>query len=176
LFHIDQENVLRCDVYVPQSQFAGIHEALDAAVTVPELPGRVFRAKVSRSSASLAQNSRSMLVEIDIPNDDGVLAPGLYVNVAFDIARTSPAVVVADATLIFDAKGLHVAIVTEDQRIRMAPVVVARDFGEKAELREGLKGGEALVMNPPPDLEDGQKVHVASGQSSRGQGGGKSKS
>jgi HlyD family secretion protein len=176
LFHIDLENVLRCDVYVPQSQFAGIHEALDAAVTVPELPGRVFRAKVSRSSASLAQNSRSMLVEIDIPNDDGVLAPGLYVNVAFDIARTSPAVVVADATLIFDAKGLHVAIVTEDQRIRMAPVVVARDFGEKAELREGLKGGEALVMNPPPDLEDGQKVHVASGQSSRGQGGGKSKS
>lgn len=181
LFHIDQENVLRCDVYVPQSQFAGIHDGLDAAVTVPELPGRVFRAKVSRSSASLAQNSRSMLVEIDIPNADGVLAPGLYVNVDFEIARTSPAVVVPDATLIFDASGLHVATVAQDDHIRMVPVVIARDFGEKAELRQGLKGGEALVMNPPPDLEDGQKVHVAGGRSSPdrkngGKNGGKSKS
>ena len=160
LFHIDREDVLRCEVYVPQSDFAGIRTGLAADVTVPELPGHVFRATVSRTSASLAQNSRSMLVEIDVANPDALLAPGLFVNVSFKINRTAPAVIVPDATLIFDAAGLHVATVTPDQRVRMVPIVIAHDFGEKAELREGLKGGEALVVNPPADLADGEKIHV----------------
>ncbi len=167
LFHIDQENVLRCEVYVPQSDFAGIRDGLEAEVTVPELPGRVFRAKVSRTSVSLAQNSRSMLVEIDVPNPDGALTPGLYVDVGFVLRDASPTVVIPDAALIFDAKGLRVATVTQDQRVRMVPIAIYRDFGEKAEIREGLKGGESLVVNPPSDLHDGETVHVlqAGGQS-----------
>ncbi len=159
LFHIDQEDVLRCQVYVPQSNFAGIHQGIEAEVTVPELPGRIFHAKVSRSSVSLAQNSRSMLVEVDLPNADGTLTPGLYVDVAF-VLRSSPTVMVPDAALIFDANGLRIATVTPEQRIHMAAVTIYRDLGEKAEIREGLKGGESLVLNPPSDLADGQKVHV----------------
>ncbi len=160
LFHIDQEDVLRCEVYVPQSEFAGIRDGIGAKVTVPELPGRVFRAKVSRTSVSLAQNSRSMLVEIDVPNPDGALTPGLYVDVAFVLQDAAPTVVVPDAALIFDAAGLRVATVTSEQRVRMVPITIYRDFGEKAEIRQGLAGKEALVVNPPADLHDGQKVHV----------------
>ncbi len=160
LFHIDREDILRCEVYVPQSHFAGIHDGLEANVTVPELPNRVFHGKVSRTSAALAQNSRSMLVEIDIPNPDRQLAPGLFVDVSFKLGQSAPIVVVPDAALIFDAAGLHVASVTEQNTIRMLPISITRDLGEKAELRDGLKGGEQLVINPPPDLENGQKVHV----------------
>lgn len=175
LFHVDQEDVLRCEVYVPQSDFAGIHDGIDTRVTVPELPGRVFRAKVSRTSVSLAQNSRSMLVEIDVPNPDGALTPGLYVDVAFVLQNASPTIVVPDAALIFDAGGLRVATVTPDQRVRMVAITIYRDFGEKAEIRQGLKGGESLVVNPPADLEDGQKVHVVGG-GNKGQPAAKSKS
>ncbi len=178
LFHIDQEDVLRCEVYVPQSDFAGIRKGIDARVSVPELPGRQLRAKVSRTSVSLAQNSRSMLVEIDVPNPDGVLTPGLYVDVAF-VLQSMPVVVVPDAALIFDAAGLRVATVTSDQKIHMAPITIYRDFGEKAEIRQGLKGGEPLVVNPPADLADGQKVHVVGntgGDGSKGEAGAKSKS
>ena len=160
LFHIDQEDVLRCQVYVPQSDFAGIHAGLAAEVTVPELPDHVFRATVSRTAASLAQNSRSMLVEIDIQNKAGLLAPGLFVSVSFRIDRPAAIVVIPDAALIFDAGGLHVATVTQDERIRMIPIVIAHDFGESAELRRGLRGGEKLVVNPPADLADGEKIHV----------------
>ncbi len=159
LFHIDQENVLRCEVYVPQSRFAGIHSGIAARISVPELPGRIFRAKVSRTSVSLAQNSRSMLVEIDVPNADGVLRPGLYVDVAF-VLESAPTMLVPDAALIFDAAGLRIATVTPEQRIHMTAVTIYRDLGEKAELRDGLRGGELLVVNPPVDLADGQKVHV----------------
>ena len=177
LFHIDQEDVLRCEVYVPQSNFAGIRAGIDARISVPELPGRQFRAKVSRTSVSLAQNSRSMLVEIDVPNPDGVLTPGLYVDVAF-MLQSTPVVVVPDAALIFDAGGLRVATVTSDQKIHLTPITIYRDFGEKAEVRQGLKGGEQLVVNPPADLADGQKVHVVgdTGDGGKGQTGAKSKS
>ena len=177
LFHIDQEDVLRCEVYVPQSNFAGIRDGIDARITVPELPGQVFRAKVSRTSVSLAQNSRSMLVEIDVPNPDGALTPGLYVDVAFVLRNASESVVVPDSALVFDAGGLRVATVTPDQKVRMVAITIYRDYGEKAEVRQGLKGGEQLVVNPPSDLRDGQKVHVVSDAGGKnGQPGAKSKS
>ena len=160
LFHIAREDVLRCQVYVPQSDFAGIRPGLRADVTVPELSSRTFQATVSRTSASLTQNARTMLVEVDIANPDGLLAPGLFVNVAFKVAHARPVVVVPDAALIFDAAGLHVAVASADGRVHMTPIVIAHDFGEKAELREGLRGGESLVVNPPSDLAEQQRIHV----------------
>ena len=70
---------------------------------------------------------------------------------------------------------------TKQQTVRMLPISIIRDLGEKAELREGLKGGEQLVINPPPDLENGQKVHVirsaqTSSEAGAPHGGTKSKS
>ncbi len=158
--HIDQETTLRCQVYVPQSQFAGIHVGLPAHVTVPELPGQVFKAVVSRSSVSLAQNSRSLLVEVDIDNREGRLAPGLFVTVGFDIQRSMPAVIIPDAALIFDQEGLHVAVVDKDSKVAMRPISIARDTGTEAELRDGLGGDEKVIVNPPTDLNQGQTVHV----------------
>ncbi|MCQ8278425.1 efflux RND transporter periplasmic adaptor subunit [Acetobacteraceae bacterium KSS8] len=160
LLHLDQTDVLRCQVYVPQSQFAGIRDGLPARITVPELPGKVFAAAVSRSSAALAQNSRSMLVEVDIDNKDGTLKPGLFVNVGFDIARPAPLIVVPDAALIFDQNGLHVAVV-RDGKAHMQPVSIERDTGTEADLSNGLQGGEQVIVNPPTDLTDNQPVRVS---------------
>ncbi len=159
LLHIDQTDVLRCQVYVPQSQFAGMRDGLPAHVTVPELPGRVFKAAISRSSASLAQNSRSELVEVDIDNQDHTLAPGLFVTVGFDVRRAASRVMVPDAALIFDQTGMRVAVV-EDGKAHLRPVSIARDTGTEADLADGLSGGEKVIVNPPTNLSDGQAVHV----------------
>ncbi len=170
LLHIDRDDVLRTQVYVPQSEFAGIHDGLPAHVSVPELPGQVFKAVVSRSSDSLAQNSRSLLVEVDIDNHEDKLQPGLFVDVAFDVKRAAPQVVIPDAALIFDAAGLHVAVVGQDGKVEMRPVNIARDTGTEAELRDGLDGGEKVIVNPPTDLAAGQKVHVVPDQPAKGSG------
>ena len=159
LLHIDQTDKLRCQVYVPQSQFAGIHDGLAARVTVPELPGRVFKATVSRSAAALAQNSRSMLVEVDIDNTDGTLAPGLFVDVSFVVQREAPRIVVPDASLIFDESGMRVAVV-KDGHAHLQHVTIARDTGTEADLSDGLHGGEQVIVNPPATLADGDAVHV----------------
>jgi multidrug efflux pump subunit AcrA (membrane-fusion protein) len=102
-----------------------------------------------------------MLTEVDVPNPDGVLRPGLFVNVAFSIPRQTPAIVVPDAALVFNAGGLRVATVDAESRVRFQKVTIYRDFGTTAELRDGLQGGESLVLSPPVDLAEGSKVQVA---------------
>ncbi len=159
LLHIDQDDVLRCQVYVPQSQFVGIRDGLPAHVAVPELPGQVFKAVVSRFSTSLAQNSRSELVEVDIDNREHKLSAGLFVTVSFDVTRPEPLVVVPDAALIFDASGLHVAVLDGD-KVSMRPIAINRDTGTEAELGHGLDGGEQVIVNPPTDLAQGETVHL----------------
>jgi HlyD family secretion protein len=160
MFSIARDDVLRIAVYVPQSSAIGIHDGVEAQVTVPEMPGRVFKGRVARSAVALQAASRSMLTEVDVANPDGALRPGLYVNVAFSIPRQAPAVVVPDAALVFNASGLQVATVDGESSIRFQKVTIYRDFGTTAELRDGLQGGENLVLSPPAQLAEGSKVRV----------------
>ncbi|HQT79413.1 MAG TPA: efflux RND transporter periplasmic adaptor subunit [Rhodopila sp.] len=158
MFTIARDDMLRISVYVPQSAATGIHDGLAAQITVPELPGRIFTGKVARSSIALRSASRSMLVEVDVPNPDGTLRPGLYVDVAFSIPRQVPGIVVPDESLVFDTRGLQVATVEPDSTVRFRSVSIYRDFGTTAELRDGLQGGETLILSPPVELADGDKV------------------
>lgn len=161
LFSIARDDVLRVAVYVPQSGALGIRDGLEAKVSIPELPGRVFTGRVARSSVALQSASRSMLTEVDVANSDGVLRAGLFVNVAFSIPRETPAVVVPDEALVFNAAGLRVATVGADGTVQFRKVTIYRDFGTSAELRDGLQGGETLVLSPPTELADGNKVQIA---------------
>ncbi|WP_428538797.1 efflux RND transporter periplasmic adaptor subunit [Rhodopila sp.] len=160
MFSIARDDVLRIAVYVPQSSAIGIHDGVEAQVTVPELPGRVFSGRVARSAVALQAASRSMLTEVDVANPGGVLHPGSFVNVAFSIPRQAPAIVVPDAALVFNAAGLQVATVGADSRVHLQKVTIYRDFGTTAELRDGLQGGENLILSPPAELADNAKVDV----------------
>jgi RND family efflux transporter MFP subunit len=161
MFSIARDDVLRIAVYVPQSGAIGIRDGLEAKITVPEIPGRVFTGRVARSAVALQAASRSMLTEVDVPNEDGALRPGLYVDVAFAIPRQAPGVVVPDEALVFNAGGLQVAQVQPDNTVHFRKVTVYRDFGTSAELRDGLDGGETLVLSPPAELADGSQIRVS---------------
>ena len=145
LFSIDRTDLLRVQVYVPQSAAIGLHNVLDAEVHVPELAGRAFRGKVARSSVSLTQSARTMLVEVDVVNTDGTPRSGLYADVIFHVPRQPPGVVIPDKSMVFNETGLHVLVV-QDGRVHAKPINIDRDFGTTADLREGLSGGEELVV------------------------------
>lgn len=161
LLSIARDNVLRISVYVPQSDAVGVREGLAAKVTVPEIPGRSFDARVSRTAHALDASSRSMLTEVDVDNSEGILRAGLYANVSIAIPRLRPGVVVPDEALVFNADGLQVAVLSDDHSVHYRKVVIYRDFGTSAELREGLAGDETLVLGPPPNLAEGGKVRIA---------------
>lgn len=155
---IQRDDVIRVQAYVPQSGASGIAEGVAVRVRVPELPTRAFDGSVTRSATALDPASRTLLVQADVPNPDGALHPGSFVDVAFDIPRAHPGVVVPAEAVLFDAEGLHVAVVADDDTAHMVKVTIARDFGTSVELATGLAGGERVALQPPTNLRDGQAV------------------
>ena len=159
LLAIQNDDVLRVSVYVPQSDAVPLRDGLRATVTVPELPGQSFPGTVARSSVALDPASRTVQAEVDVPNAEHKLRAGLYVQVSIEVPRQAPAVVVPDEAIILGADGPHVAVV-ENNQVRLRPIEIARDFGTSAELRKGLDGGEQVILSPPTGIADGAKVKV----------------
>jgi HlyD family secretion protein len=161
MFTVDQDDVLRVALQVPQYSSQGVHDGLEAKITLPETPGRAFFGKVARSSVALLYSTRTLTAEVDVPNPDGALRPGLYVNVALRIPRAEAKISVPSDALIFDQHGMQVAVVESNDTIKMLKVEVDRDLGTQVELKDGLKGGENVVIGAPIDLKDGSKVKLA---------------
>jgi len=160
MFSINRDDVLRVAVNVPQSVAIGVEDGLNARVSVPQMPEKVFIGKVARSSVALTSSARTLSTEVDVPNKDGLLRPGLFVDVTFSVPRTRPNVVVPSEALIFNQHGLQVAVVGEDNRVSLKQVTIYRDFGRTVELNDGLTGLEKIVLNPPALLMDGSRVEI----------------
>ena len=160
LFTLARDNIVRVQINVPQSGAMGVKDGLQAKVRVPELPDRTFAGTVARSAVALVQSSRTMQAEVDVPNTDGTLHPGLYVTVEIEIPRTAPGITIPSEALIFNGQGLRVATVGQGGVVHMRDVSIYRDFGTKLELRSGLDGGETVVLSPPVTLEDGGRVKL----------------
>ena len=158
LFTVASDAIIRVTVHVPQTNAVAIHDGLEAGVVVPQIANRVFTGKIARSSVALLNSSRTLTTEVDVNNRDGALRPGLFVNVTFEIPRQHPNVVIPAETLIFNQNGLQVAVLEGDDQVRMQPITIYRDFGKTVELADGLKGGEKVLVSPPPELTDRSKV------------------
>jgi RND family efflux transporter MFP subunit len=156
---VQQSDVIRTQVYVPQDQAFGVTPGVEAVVHVPELPDRTFPGKVTRIADALQPGTRTLLAEIDIPNPDGALTPGLYCTIELHVPRKTPSLVVPAEAIIFNRGGLQVAVM-EDGVARIRKVSVARDLGTQVEVRDGIKPGDRVILNPPVELADGSKVQA----------------
>jgi RND family efflux transporter MFP subunit len=159
MFTLMQSDVIRVQVNVPQDAVFGLAPGVEALIRVPELPDRVFRGKVTRIANALVPGTRTLLTEIDIPNPDGILNPGLYCTVELHIPRKAPSLIVPADAVVADSNGLHVAVV-KDGTVHLETVQVARDFGTQVEVRDGLEAGDTVVLNPMVDLADGSRVQT----------------
>lgn len=160
MFSIARTDKVRVQVYVPQDAADGLKSGVAASISVPEMPGRTFKAVVARTAQALDAVSRTLLTEVDIDNLDDALTIGTYVRVHFDLVSPAPHVSLDANALIYGAEGLRVAVVKDDH-VRLVPVHINRDFGAEVEIGQGLKGGEAVVVNPPASLKDSEAVHIA---------------
>jgi RND family efflux transporter MFP subunit len=162
MFSLMQSDVIRTQVYVPQDAAIGVAPGVEAVVRVPEIPGRTFPGTVTRSARALAPGTRTLLTEVDIPNPDGALSPGMYVSVELRIPRKTQSIMVPADALVFGSDGLQVAV--DDHGVaRFHKVTVLRDLGTEAEVSDGIKPGDALILRPSVALADGSKVQQQSG-------------
>ncbi|CCE09704.1 RagD [Bradyrhizobium sp. STM 3843] len=159
MFTLMHSNVIRTQVFVPQDEAFGVGPGVDADIRVPEIPGRTFAGKVTRIATALQPGSRTLLTEIDVPNPDGLLSPGIYCTVELSIPRRTPSMMIPSDALVFDQNGLHVAVV-RNGTVHLQQVSIARDYGTTVEVRDGVQPGDQVVLNPAVNLAEGGKVTV----------------
>jgi RND family efflux transporter MFP subunit len=160
LFHVAAVNRLRVFVNVPQAYSHETVPGLKANLTLPELPGRTFGGTLTRTADALDQVTRTLLVEVDVDNPTGLLMPNAYTQVHFQLKDRKPALIIPSASLIFRAEGMRVPIIRNGNKAALVPVTLGRDFGATVEVIAGIDENDAVILNPPDSLVDGETVRV----------------
>jgi RND family efflux transporter MFP subunit len=167
LYRMAQTDPLRIFVEVPQSAAGELMmNGVPAVIRAPGAVGDVFSGKIARSAESINTQARTMRVEVDMPNANHRLVPGMYVTVAFSLPPRGQVEVPA-AALIFRASGAQVAQVDSQDKIRFETVSIARDNGGLVELSSGVKPDDRLVLNISSQIAAGQTVAVNEPQSDK---------
>ncbi|MDB4933863.1 MAG: putative Co/Zn/Cd efflux system rane fusion protein [Labilithrix sp.] len=160
LYKISNVDPVRVFVQVPQDVAPSVRTDVPAQVTVREFAGRTFEGKVARAAGSLDPASRTMNTEIRVPNPKGELLGGMYAQVALTLPSPHRVFEVPATAVMNDAKGMRIAVVGPDSKLKLVPVVVERDTGPTIELATGITEGDRVVKLGSAELADGTRVEV----------------
>lgn len=148
---------LRIYADVPQSAAPFLHDGDPATVTVAEYPGRVFEGSVTRHPQALTSATRTMLVEVDMPNQDLALLPGMYAKMNFRVSAPEGPPLVPDDALVFRDGKPYVPVV-RDNRLKLAEVTLGYDDGINVEVTKGVTADDMVALNVGQAARDGEPV------------------
>jgi RND family efflux transporter MFP subunit len=165
LFDVAKVDRLRLYVHVPQRYSSRITPGMTAGLTVPEYPGRTFKATLTSTSEAVSESSGTLLVELAVDNADGALKTGDYAQVTFNLAGAPAgagptALSVPAAALLFRKEGSQVATVNSANRVVLKPVTISADLGQTVEIGSGLSSTDRVIDTPPDSIATGDLVRV----------------
>ena len=158
LFTIGESATVRVFVNVPQANAPDVMTANAARVNFRELPGKVFSGTVTRSARAIDVASRTMLVEIDLPNPAGSIFFLIFSCVTFDTHDATPPVMIPANALIVRTAGPQTYVVDANNVVHLRNLVLGRDYGSFSQVLGGLTPGDTVVLSPTDAVVDGQKV------------------
>lgn len=158
LFSLAQVDTIRIFVAVPQTEVTSVAVGQRAEVTLREYPGRIFSGVVARTAGALDPGSRTLQAEIDVPNADGALLPGMYAEVRLALGRANPPLTIPAGALVIGTGAPRVATVDRSGVVTFREVQLGRDYGPTVEVLSGIDDGATLVLNPSDELRDGVRV------------------
>lgn len=158
LFTIGQADKVRVFTNVPQSSAPAVMGASTALVQFRELPGRTFTGSVTRNSAAIDPVSRTLLAEIDLPNTDGKILPGMFATVTFATRNATPPVLIPANALFVRTAGPQTFVMDTNHVVHIHGLMLGRDFGSSTEVLNGLRQGDLVVLSPSDSVTDGTKV------------------
>jgi len=162
LFTIAQSGSLRLYVDVPQTYANQVAVGQQVSVTQQELPGVTVDGTVTRTSQAISVATRTLQIEITLPNPGGTLLPGAYVQAALQI-KPAGTLTLPGNTLLFRAQGPQVAVVDANGNVRLKKIEIARDLGQTLEISGGVAPTDRVIVNPGDSIADGDRVVVAAG-------------
>ena len=160
MFTVVATDPVRIFVDVPQSVATSVRADTPATVTVRELPSRPFTGKVTRSTGVLDPDLHTMSTEIQVPNPDGALFAGMYVQVGIQLPVPHRVLELPATALYNDAQGLRIATVDAQNKVHFAPITIERDTGATVQIATGLTGDERVIKIAVPSLLEGDSVEV----------------
>lgn len=163
LFQVARIDTLAVYVTVPEDFATGVKVGNAAVVTATSLVGDTLRGRVARTANALDPAARTLLTEVDVANPSGTFLPNMYAQVELSLVRAAPALRVPATALVIRDGPPQVVTVGPDSTVRYATVTIGRDYGSWVEVTGGLTAGAKIVLNPPDDLQAGQRVRVGRG-------------
>jgi membrane fusion protein, multidrug efflux system len=160
LFRVARTSPLRIYVNVPQRDAHLVKIGMEADLALPQFPNRTFRAHVTNTAEAVDPTSRSLLTQLQIPNESGELLPGAYAEIIFKFVNDSRFLTIPENTLLFRREGPAVGVVIPNGKVELRNVTINRDFGNKLEVSEGLSISDQVILNPSDDLTDGASVKI----------------
>jgi RND family efflux transporter MFP subunit len=161
LFVVSETTKLRVYVNVPQNYVPSVPAGTRATISVPEHADKTYGGTVEASAQAVNPSSGTTLMQIIVDNSAGELMPGDYASIHLEIAAPSQVLSVPSTALIFDAKGLSIATVNDDNRVLLKPVSIGRDLGAVVEVATGLAPNDRVIENPPDGVRNGAAISLA---------------
>jgi RND family efflux transporter MFP subunit len=158
LFEIAQVDMLRVFVNIPQAYAPNVKVGLPVQVAVRGQLMQPVTGTVTRTANALDPGTRTLLTEVDIPNQSYRLLPGMFIYVTFKLGPSGTHWRVPATAVIFNAQGTRVAIVGAGNKLHFQQVELGRDFGTSIDIQTGLQGNETIVKQPTVSLQEGQLV------------------
>jgi RND family efflux transporter MFP subunit len=168
LFSLAQVDPLRLYIYVPQVYANQVKIGDAVTVSLAERAGEHFQGSIARTAGAIDPATRTLQVEIRVPNPGGELFSGAYVQVGLPIKGDRAATVVPTNVLLFRPDGPRVAVVDQSGRVRLALVKLGRDYGTTVEVLAGLDATDRIIVNPADSLSDGDVVTLVRAPQSAG--------
>jgi membrane fusion protein (multidrug efflux system) len=149
---------VRVQVFVPEAEVPLIQNGVPAQVTVEELPGRTFKGSVTRFAHALDEATKTMLAEIELPNANGELRPGMYASVQLEVERKQDVLLLPVQALVVEKAGTSLFTIA-DGKAKKTPVRTGFNDGVNIEILEGAKPDQPVILVGKQTLNDGQSVN-----------------
>ncbi len=156
MFSIANTDRLRILVSVPEAYTSVIRVGQRAALFFQERPNEEIEGRVTRTSASIDQNTRTLLVEVQVVNKRR-LVPGMFVTVNFIDIKAQPPLIIPGAAIVV-RNGKNTVAAVQDQTVHMQPILIGRDYGDQTEITGGLKEGDVIVTSVTDEIRDGAEI------------------
>jgi membrane fusion protein, multidrug efflux system len=160
LFQVSDIHTMRVFVSVPQAYSAFIGPRATATLSFTQFPNQAFEADFETSAKSFDLVSRTVLVELLLPNPKGQFWPGAYVDAHFEVPTDSSILVIPEQAILFRSQGLQVCLVDAKHIVHLQDIKIGRNFGSTVQVTWGLKPDDKLIANPSDGLLDGERVHI----------------
>ena len=160
LFRVADVHEMRVFVQVPQEISAPIHPGMTANLHLPQYPNRIFKAVVATTSGAINESSRTLLVELHADNGGGLLQPGTYTEVHFELPSDPDMVRIPASALIFRENGMQAAVVGPGNHVELRPVKLGRNLGTDVEVLTGLTPADRVIDSPPDSLANNEVVRI----------------